>query len=432
MLNNTQFKPCVEGGVEPTSSPSATRSSRVVQIFSLCTLVLLVCGICALTAAPTSSAAARAKSKRTLAKAPRHTVVLPQEEKKGANRSEDDNERATPIIPVSGTYRAYSTTGPYVYVADTTNNRIQRFDGICWETLGYGVGSAPGQFRGPEAVISMDDFFWARNHCCSPPIYVADTLNNRVQWSTDGGINWEVFASVGSGLDQVRAPQGLALDNEGNLIVADTGNGRILRFEDGVPGFGLVLASKGSGSGQVGAPFGLAMDFFEGDTLYVCDQLNSRILRINDVDDVSVRDTGVIVASLGVGLNKVKNPQGICVDFDGNVYVADSGNNRVLRWINGNPNNSTALALIGSSLGQVNRPEGVTISYGFYSEPWSKQLGSGPMLVVSDTGNNRIQARPLDSPGQWDLVGAPNGSGTQIGQFRFPSKIHYSSPPFFD
>ncbi|MBI4747602.1 MAG: NHL repeat-containing protein [Acidobacteria bacterium] len=431
MLNNTQFKPCVEGGVEATSSPSATRSSRVVQIFSLFTLVLLVCGIYALTAAPKSSAAARAKSKRMLAKAPRHTVALPQEEKKGANLSEDDNERSTPIIPISGTYRGFSSTGPFVYVADTTNNRIQRFDGICWETLGYGVGSAPGQFRGPEAVVSEEDYYY-KGLCCSAPIYVADTLNNRIQWSTDGGICWDVFASVGSGLNQVRAPQGLAIDNEGNLIVADTGNGRILRFEDGIPGFAVLLASKGSGSGQVGSPFGLAMDFYEGDTLYVCDQLNSRVLRIDDVDDVNIRDTGVIVASMGVGLNKVKNPQGICVDFDGTVYVADSGNNRVLRWINGNPNNSTALAQIGTGLGQVNRPEGVTISYGFYSEPWRKQLESGPMLVVSDTGNNRVQARPLDSPGQWDLVGYPNGSGTQIGQFRFPSKIHYSSPPFFD
>lgn len=432
MLNKIQFNPCVEAGSEASSASSASGSSRVIQIFSLCTLVLLVCGICALTAAPTSSAAARVKSKRTLAKAPRRMVALPQEEKKGANLTEVDDNIPLSGIPVSGTYRAFSTTGPYIYVADTSNNRIQRYDGVTWETLGYGVGSAPGQFRGPEAVVSMEDSFWPRAICCSAPIYVADTLNNRVQWSTDGGINWEVFASVGSGLDQVRAPQGLAIDNEGNLIVADTGNGRILRFEEGIPGFAVLLASKGSGSGQVGAPFGLAMDYFEGDTLYVCDQLNSRIVRIDNVDDVNVRDTGVIVASLGVGLNKVKNPQGICVDFDGTVYIADTGNNRVLRWINGNPANSTALALLGSQLGQVNRPEGVTINYGFFSQSWRKQFFEGPMLIVSDTGNNRIQGRVLDSPGQWNLVGAPNGSGSLIGQFRFPSKIHYSGFFFFD
>ncbi|HNJ41834.1 MAG TPA: hypothetical protein PKZ53_15195, partial [Acidobacteriota bacterium] len=134
MLNKIQFNPCVEAGSETSSGSSASGSSRVIQIFSLCTFVLLVCGICALTAAPTSSAAARVKSKRTLAKAPRRMVALPQEEKKGANLTEVDDNIPLSGIPVSGTYRAFSTTGPYVYVADTSNNRIQRYDGVTWET----------------------------------------------------------------------------------------------------------------------------------------------------------------------------------------------------------------------------------------------------------------------------------------------------------
>ncbi|HNC43975.1 MAG TPA: hypothetical protein PLU80_07405, partial [Acidobacteriota bacterium] len=79
--------------------------------------------------------------------------------------------------------------------------------------------------------------------------------------------------------------------------------------------------------------------------------------------------------------------------------------------------NGVALALTGSQLGQVNRPEGVTVCR-FTSGP---QAGA-QFLVIGDTLNNRIQGR-LVSGGPWSLVGLPNGAGTTVGRFRGPSKI---------
>ncbi|HNJ39278.1 MAG TPA: hypothetical protein PKZ53_02225, partial [Acidobacteriota bacterium] len=294
-----------------------------------------------------------------------------------------------------------------LYVADTSNNRIQRFDGTTWAIVGTGVvGSGNGQFRAPEAVTASPSGLL---------IYVADTNNNRIQWSTDGGTTWDNFATVGSAPNQVRSPHGLALDRDGNLYVSDTGNGRVMRFTGGVPGAGVIIATSGAASGQVSSPRGLAINSaFE---LFVADETNSRILKINNANTVLTGTTGTIVATAGSALNKVQNPQGIAVDNTGNVYVADTGNSRILRWANSNPASSTSLALVGTLLGQVNKAEGITVCQ-FASGPFAGQSS----LVVGDTLNNRIQGRFLAS-GPWALLGAPNGIGSGVGQFRAPSKI---------
>lgn len=293
-------------------------------------------------------------------------------------------------------------------VADTQNHRIQQFDGTNWSVLlGTGVaGTASTQLRLPEAAAISAD---------GTRIYVADTGNNRIQWSTDSGANWQTFASLGTGSNQVRAPQGLALDSDGNLYVSDTGNGRVVRFNGGNPGFAVVVASNGTASGQVGSPHGLVIN--SAFALFVTDETNSRILRITSANTVNVSTSGSIIATLGTGLNRVKNPQDVALDANGVLYIADTGNSRILRWVNANPNNSTAIALIGAQLGQVNRAEGVAV-FTFATGPFSGQ----PVLAVSDTSNNRVQAR-LVSGGGWSLLGAPNNLGSAPGQFRIPGKL---------
>ncbi len=311
-----------------------------------------------------------------------------------------------PCLAMSDSMTISITSCIGLMVADTTNNRIQGFNGTNWTVVGTGiVGSGDGQFRLPEAVT-----FGPNRR-----IYVADTGNNRIQWSTDNGATWANFATFGTGLNQVKAPQGLELDTDGNLYVSDTGNGRVLRFQGGLPGSGVVIASNGIGGGQVSSPRGLTID--STFRLFVTDESNSRILRISNANTVTNPATGTILASQGIGMNQVKNPQGIALDLSGNLYVADTGNSRILRWANANPANATTMALTGSGLGQVNRPEGVTVVE-FTSGPFA----GGPVLVVGDTSNNRIQGRLIPT-GQWNLIGAPNGIGTGVGQFRTPSKV---------
>ena len=314
-----------------------------------------------------------------------------------------------------------------VYVADTLNDRVQVFEPTGgdsrflpnlvgpWHlvpgTTGT-AGSSNGQFRRPEAITANAD---------GSRIYVADTGNNRIQYTTNSGGTWQNFATIGSTANQVRAPQGLALDLDGNLYVADTGNNRILFFAGGEPGTGVVIATAGSTLGKVNNPRGVAVDADRN--LYVADTGNNRIQLFTTA---STTPTPVLFASTGSGLNpgQVRAPEGVAVDDEGSLYVADTGNNRVIAFMNvvtvPGPT-ATLLLNVGSTFGKVRLPEGVVVAKGTV-------LGGADTdsaLIVADTANNRIQGSltPLD-PLSYQLVEPPfGGLGSGIGYFRSPSKI---------
>jgi sugar lactone lactonase YvrE len=289
--------------------------------------------------------------------------------------------------------------------ADTGNDRIQRSNGVAWNVVGSMIGgNGLGQFRTPEAVVASADL---------RTIYVADTGNRRIQWSRDGGATWAVFAS---GL----TPNGLVLDRDGHLYVSEAGENRVSRYHGGVPGSPVALATAGNGAGQVDNPNGLAIDCRM--TLYIADTGNDRILSVLTADAAMLPNTGTVVASAGAGLNppQVLAPQGVGVNNAGTLFVADTGNDRVLQFA-ANLASAAALCTAGAALGQVQDPEGVTISaFGVGA------LGGGPSVIVSDTGNDRIEGiRMPVAAGTWLLVPPPlgGGPGGAVGQFKDPSKV---------
>jgi DNA-binding beta-propeller fold protein YncE len=244
-------------------------------------------------------------------------------------------------------------------------------------------------------------------------IYVADTGNRRIQWSQDGGSTWAVFASS-------IAPQGLALDRDGNLCASDALDSRVIRYPSGVPGTPFTLATAGSGAGRVSNPNGLAIDCRMN--LYIADTGNNRILVIVTADATPFANTGAVVAASGAGTNpaQVTAPQGIAVDNSGKLYVADTGNDRVLLIASAPAAGAgTALCTLGPQPGQVRDPEGVTIAAFI-----SGSLAGAPSIVVSDTNNNRIQGSLL-SAAAWMLLPPPGGGGpgAGTGQFSLPSKL---------
>jgi sugar lactone lactonase YvrE len=300
---------------------------------------------------------------------------------------------------------ACPTEQRFTYVADTDNHRIQRFNGASWIVVGSGSGgSGPGQFNSPEAVVANG---------IGQMIYVADTGNNRIQWSQNGGASWAVFAGN-------LTPRGLALDRDGNLYVSDAQDGRVIRYPGGLPGTPILLATSGSGAGQVSNPNGLAIDCRMN--LYIADTGNNRILRIETADAAVIPNTGTVVAGSGAGLNpaQVTAPQGVAVDDSGDLYVADTGNNRVLLITTAPaPGAGGTLCMLGTQLGQVDSPEGVTVA-AYTIGP----LAGMSTLVVSDTNNDRIEGARLPIIA-WVLLPAPTGGGpgSGMGQFKRPSKI---------
>jgi len=135
----------------------------------------------------------------------------------------------------------------------------------------------------------------------SGDIYVADSGNNRVVEITPSGTSTVVGSGFGT-------PKGVAVDNSGDVFVADTGNNEVVEITPS--GSGQTI-----GSGLL-APAGVAVDN-SGD-IYVADSGNNRVVEFTPAGDELVRGSGLSL------------PSGVAVDGSGDVYVADTGNNRVV------------------------------------------------------------------------------------------------------
>ena len=129
--------------------------------------------------------------------------------------------------------------------------------------------------------------------------------------------DWEGLSSPGKRC----SPRGVALDAEGNVVVADSWNHRVQVFRlDGT--FVRSFGSEGSGPGQMKKPWGVAVD--GAGQILVSERGNHRV-QVFGVDGSAVRSFG----SKGSGPGQLCRPRGIALDRDGGVVVADWGNDRV-------------------------------------------------------------------------------------------------------
>jgi RHS repeat-associated protein len=147
-----------------------------------------------------------------------------------------------------------------IWVADTWNDRVQEFNekGEFIKAFGFGVsngeeklqtctsacrsgiaGNGNGQLYVPEG-IAVD----AKGH-----IWVADTLNNRIQEFNEKGEFLLKFGKSGTGQGEFKVPGGMTVDSSGDLWVVDTENDRVQEFNEKGE-FKTAFGSKGSGPGQ--------------------------------------------------------------------------------------------------------------------------------------------------------------------------------------
>jgi YYY domain-containing protein len=228
------------------------------------------------------------------------------------------------------------------YVVDTGNLRIQKFDatGKWLAIFGNGRGDGDGQFKryedpttGAEAAgtgpagIAVDD---------SGNVYVADTWNHRIQTFDSTGkfvTKWGSFIYIGDAAaaqDPERdrkfyGPRGLAIGPGGDLYVTDTGNKRVLVFdqngafkrkiESGVAPGKTAPDYKFDLPGEMNEPMGIAVD--SNGNVYVADRDNHRIQKFDN--------TGKAVAQWAVPDKGYENngsyPEPfLAVDTAGNVY----------------------------------------------------------------------------------------------------------------
>ena len=209
-----------------------------------------------------------------------------------------------------------------VYVADTWNHRIQKFDeaGNFIEQWGFfGQGEEPTAFWGPRD-IKVD----SQNR-----IFVTDTGNKRIVIFTSDGDYINQFGSAGLMSGQFDEPVGIAIDNEGRIFVADTWNQRIQRFVTDNT-FTSFTADK---EWEISGWYGQSLDnkpylaISKNNQLYISDPEGYRILEF-DTDGNFIKYWG----DYGSGPDGLNLPTGLAVDKQGGVWVVDTGNHRVLHF----------------------------------------------------------------------------------------------------
>ncbi len=245
-----------------------------------------------------------------------------------------------------------------VYIADYSNSRVLYYpSGSTTASRVYGQGGSFASGTQNNGGVSADSLNLPRAVAVdsSGNLYVADYGNNRVLYYPSGlttatrvygqGVSFTTSGGETSanGLD---APWAVALDGNDNLYVADPGNNRVLFYLSGSTTAIRVYGQAGSfasGSPNNGGPLSAnSLSFPQGvavdgsGNLYVADYNNVRVLVYPSGSTTATQvygQGGSFTTNVGgTSANSMYYPSGVGVDSSGNVYVADSDNNRVLEY----------------------------------------------------------------------------------------------------
>jgi sugar lactone lactonase YvrE len=260
-----------------------------------------------------------------------------------------------------------------IFVSDTGNNRIVRMDdmtGTNWTTFGS-AGNGVDQLSGPEGVfVDLAD---------NNAIYIADTGNNRIVRMDDmTGTNWSTFGTGGSGANQFIAPSGIVVTPAGtystanytvvtplHIYVTDSGNNRIVRMDDMTGTNWTAFGTGGGGVDQFQVPAGIVVN---PANLYVADSGNNRIMQmvIMDPDNGNPILTGlnwVTFGTMGNGTSQFNAPLGVVLGGGGVIYIADTGNDRIVRMDDMTGTNWSAYGTGGNGVGQFNNPASIVYRF---------------------------------------------------------------------
>jgi hypothetical protein len=304
-----------------------------------------------------------------------------------------------------------------VYIADTKNNRIRRVSaatGAITAVAGNGTAGYAGD-NGAAAAASLNNPYGVTTDSAGN-IYISDTYNHRIRkvlyssgtittiagngnplWTGDG-----VATAVG-----LNGPRGLAFDQDGNLYVADTDNHRIRMIDplgtiSTIAGTGTATFSDGpAASAGLNTPTGVAVD--SDGNIYIADSGNNRIRKITSGTITTIAGTGTYGYSGDGGPATAANlatPYGVAVDAAGILYIADFYNSKIRKIESGtistvagngiidvSPDMTTRVFLGFAGDGEPSGPSGESILL----NPYSVAVDPAGNVYFADVNNWRVR-----------------------------------------
>ncbi len=351
-----------------------------------------------------------------------------------------------------------------LYVADSFNNRVVAMpqSGAAFGPATMVLGQDQLNLNAPNLVEGREFNFGSNATgydtgiavdftSATPHLYVADTFNNRILGFNDlrsvqtGAkadlvigqpdfqqtlVNYPSNSASQPNASGLSAPTGVAVDSQGNLWVADTGNSRVLRFPapfanytPGTPEHAdLVLGQAGFSGATItdatdrtmAVPYGLAFTLAGG--LLVSDAVLNRVLyfRGQPADFTSGMSADMVFGQpdfssfgAGNGLDQMNSPRAIATDTDDRLYVADTGNGRIDLYNNA-PTASLGQPAALTLTSNLRTPTGVYVS-AITGEIWVADPGAAgairfPSFLNLNPGNNSPDAEITDPGGPLALT----------------------------
>ncbi len=321
------------------------------------------------------------------------------------NKSLGDGQKATSVIFTLVDGIAVGPKGN-IYISHRSQNRIRKIDqnGIVSTVAGNGHAKFSGD--GGPAVDASLNFPAGLAFDSKGNLYIADRNNHRVRKINLDGI---ITTVAGNGIpdyteDNIQAtksslnfPSGVAIDKLGQIYISDRSNNRIRMVDTK----GVITTFAGMGVASYGGDFGPAdeaffkfpfgLSFDKQGNLYVADRGNNRIRRIDSDGTVyTVAGTGLFAIRGDYGPANQADlafPTDVVADNKGNIYIADRNNNRIRKV---DPD-GIITTFMGTGLTHYNGDQGVASQSNLHL-PFSLAVGPDQKsLLVVDRSHFRIR-----------------------------------------